>query len=53
MAKKNKKTNANTIAVNKKARHDYFIELVIAPVFTSISNTQLDAFIERAKQIYG
>ncbi|CAB5502250.1 tmRNA-binding protein SmpB [uncultured Gammaproteobacteria bacterium] len=26
MAKKNKKTNANTIAVNKKARHDYFIE---------------------------
>uniref|UniRef100_UPI0034DE5EAE SsrA-binding protein SmpB n=1 Tax=Candidatus Thiodubiliella endoseptemdiera TaxID=2738886 RepID=UPI0034DE5EAE len=26
MAKKNKKTNSNTIAVNKKARHDYFIE---------------------------
>ncbi|KAA0446002.1 MAG: SsrA-binding protein SmpB [Candidatus Thioglobus sp.] len=26
MAKKNKKTNLNTIAVNKKARHDYFIE---------------------------
>ncbi|SSC10305.1 SsrA-binding protein SmpB [thiotrophic endosymbiont of Bathymodiolus puteoserpentis (Logatchev)] len=26
MDKKNKKTNANTIAVNKKARHDYFIE---------------------------
>ncbi len=26
MAKKNKKINSNTIAVNKKARHDYFIE---------------------------
>ncbi len=26
MAKKNKKTSSNTIAVNKKARHDYFIE---------------------------
>ncbi|CAC9453316.1 tmRNA-binding protein SmpB [uncultured Gammaproteobacteria bacterium] len=26
MAKKNKKTNSNTIVVNKKARHDYFIE---------------------------
>lgn len=26
MAKKVKKTNSNTIVVNKKARHDYFIE---------------------------
>ncbi|CAC9646017.1 SsrA-binding protein SmpB [bacterium endosymbiont of Bathymodiolus sp. 5 South] len=26
MTKKNKKTNSNTIVVNKKARHDYFIE---------------------------
>jgi SsrA-binding protein len=26
MAKKNKKINSNTIVVNKKARHDYFIE---------------------------
>lgn len=26
MAKKKKKTSLNTIAVNKKARHDYFIE---------------------------
>lgn len=26
MAKTNKKTSSNTIAVNKKARHDYFIE---------------------------
>lgn len=26
MAKKNKKTSLNTIVVNKKARHDYFIE---------------------------
>lgn len=26
MAKKNKKTSSNTIVVNKKARHDYFIE---------------------------
>lgn len=26
MAKKNKKTSSNTITVNKKARHDYFIE---------------------------
>lgn len=26
MAKKKKKTPSNTIAVNKKARHDYFIE---------------------------
>ena len=26
MAKKKKKTNSNTIVVNKKARHDYFIE---------------------------
>ena len=26
MTKKNKKTSSNTIVVNKKARHDYFIE---------------------------
>ncbi|CAC9451118.1 tmRNA-binding protein SmpB [uncultured Gammaproteobacteria bacterium] len=26
MVKKNKKTSSNTIVVNKKARHDYFIE---------------------------
>ncbi|BBB22458.1 SsrA-binding protein [Abyssogena phaseoliformis symbiont OG214] len=26
MVKKNKKTSSNTIALNKKARHDYFIE---------------------------
>lgn len=26
MSKKTKKTSSNTIAVNKKARHDYFIE---------------------------
>ncbi|MBA5248531.1 MAG: SsrA-binding protein SmpB [Gammaproteobacteria bacterium] len=26
MTKKNKKINSNTIVVNKKARHDYFIE---------------------------
>lgn len=26
MSKKSKKTNSNTIALNKKARHDYFIE---------------------------
>mgnify|MGYP001599138622 CR=1 FL=1 len=29
------------------------VDMAIAPVFTSISNTQLDAFVERAKQVYG
>lgn len=29
------------------------VDMAIAPIFTSISNTQLDAFVERAKQIYG
>jgi ribosome-associated toxin RatA of RatAB toxin-antitoxin module len=29
------------------------VDMAIAPIFTLISNTQLDAFVERAKQIYG
>ncbi len=29
------------------------IDVAISPVFTSIANTQLDAFISRAKQVYG
>ena len=29
------------------------LDLAISPVFTSISNAQLDAFTQRAKQIYG
>lgn len=28
------------------------VDVVIAPIFTLISNTQLDAFVERAKQVY-
>ena len=29
------------------------VDMTIAPVFTSISNTQFDAFVKRAKQVYG
>ncbi|CAC9455899.1 Putative oligoketide cyclase/dehydratase or lipid transport protein YfjG [Bathymodiolus heckerae thiotrophic gill symbiont] len=29
------------------------VDIAIAPIFTSISNTQLDAFVERAKCLYG
>lgn len=29
------------------------LDIAITPIFTAISNTQLNAFIERAKQIYG
>lgn len=29
------------------------VDMTIGPIFTSISNTQLDAFVERAKQVYG
>lgn len=29
------------------------LDLAISPVFTAISNAQLDAFTQRAKQIYG
>lgn len=29
------------------------IDIAITPIFTAISNAQLDAFIERAKKIYG
>ena len=28
-------------------------DMTISPLFKSIANSQLDAFIERAKQIYG
>jgi ribosome-associated toxin RatA of RatAB toxin-antitoxin module len=28
------------------------VDMTIAPIFTAISNAQLDAFVERAKQIY-
>lgn len=28
------------------------VDMTIAPIFTVISNAQLDAFVERAKQIY-
>ncbi len=29
------------------------VDIAIAPIFTSIANSQLDAFIARAKQVYG
>ncbi len=29
------------------------VDMAIAPIFTSIANSQLDAFVTRAKQIYG
>ncbi|HAZ35030.1 MAG TPA: ubiquinone-binding protein, partial [Gammaproteobacteria bacterium] len=29
------------------------VDVAIAPIFTSIANSQLDAFVTRAKQIYG
>jgi len=29
------------------------VDMTIAPIFTSIANSQLDAFVTRAKQIYG
>lgn len=29
------------------------LDIAIAPIFTAISNAQLDAFIKRAKKIYG
>lgn len=29
------------------------VDMAIAPIFTSISNAQLDAFVERAKYLYG
>ena len=29
------------------------IDLTVSPIFTNIANSQLDAFIGRAKQIYG
>ncbi|BAS67996.1 MAG: type II toxin-antitoxin system RatA family toxin [Gammaproteobacteria bacterium] len=29
------------------------IDIAIAPIFTAISNAQLDAFVARAKQVYG
>ena len=29
------------------------VDIAIAPVFTAISNAQLDAFVKRAKKIYG
>ncbi|SMN10583.1 Putative oligoketide cyclase/dehydratase or lipid transport protein YfjG [uncultured Candidatus Thioglobus sp.] len=29
------------------------VDIAIAPIFTAISNAQLDAFVERAKVIYG
>lgn len=29
------------------------VDIAIAPIFTAISNAQLDAFVERAKKIYG
>ncbi len=29
------------------------VDIAIAPIFTAISNAQLDAFVERAKNIYG
>ncbi len=29
------------------------VDMTIAPIFTSISSTQLDAFIKQAKKIYG
>ncbi|HIC40766.1 MAG TPA: type II toxin-antitoxin system RatA family toxin [Piscirickettsiaceae bacterium] len=29
------------------------VDIAISPIFTSIANSQLDAFVSRAKQIYG
>ncbi len=29
------------------------VDIAISPIFTSITNSQLDAFIARAKQVYG
>jgi len=29
------------------------MELTIAPVFTVIANSQLDAFVKRASEVYG
>ena len=29
------------------------VSIAIAPIFTSIANAQLDAFVSRAKQVYG
>ncbi|SSC10304.1 Putative oligoketide cyclase/lipid transport protein, similarity with yeast ubiquinone-binding protein YOL008W [uncultured Gammaproteobacteria bacterium] len=48
--------NDNACKINLELEFSFaskLVDMVIAPVFTSISNTQLDAFIERAKQIYG
>ncbi|CAC5840332.1 Putative oligoketide cyclase/lipid transport protein, similarity with yeast ubiquinone-binding protein YOL008W [uncultured Gammaproteobacteria bacterium] len=48
--------NDNACKINLELEFSFaskLVDMVITPVFTSISNTQLDAFIERAKQIYG
>ncbi len=29
------------------------VDIAISPIFTSIANSQLDAFVARAKQVYG
>ncbi|SMN00829.1 Putative oligoketide cyclase/dehydratase or lipid transport protein YfjG [uncultured Candidatus Thioglobus sp.] len=29
------------------------VDIAIAPIFTAVSNAQLDAFVERAKVVYG
>ena len=29
------------------------LDITLSPIFTKIANSQLDAFVERAKKIYG
>lgn len=46
----------NACKINLELRFNFsskLVDIAISPIFTSISNAQLDAFVARAKQVYG
>lgn len=48
--------NDNACKINLELEFSFasrWVDIAIAPIFTAISNAQLDAFVARAKTIYG
>ncbi|KAA0446001.1 MAG: type II toxin-antitoxin system RatA family toxin [Candidatus Thioglobus sp.] len=50
------KLGDNACKINLELQFSFaskLMDITIAPIFTTIANAQLDAFVERAKKIYG
>lgn len=50
------KLSANACKIELQLQFSFsakLVDITISPIFTNIANTQLEAFISRAKQVYG